>query len=77
MTIKAHFDGKVFVPDEPVDLPADREVVLRVESGSGNGTAAAAALRLAENAPCRDRPDIGQSAEWARQLRRRIERREV
>ncbi|HWB53372.1 MAG TPA: hypothetical protein VG722_04240 [Tepidisphaeraceae bacterium] len=24
MTIKAHFDGKVFVPDEPVDIPSGR-----------------------------------------------------
>jgi hypothetical protein len=30
-TIKAHFDGKAFVPDEPVDLPANQAVVLRVE----------------------------------------------
>lgn len=28
-TIKAHFDGKVFVPDEPVDLPKDQPVVVQ------------------------------------------------
>jgi hypothetical protein len=30
MTLKVHFDGKVFVPDEPVDLPtgAVGEVIL-------------------------------------------------
>jgi hypothetical protein len=22
ITVKAHFDGRVFIPDEPVDLPA-------------------------------------------------------
>jgi hypothetical protein len=29
--IKGHFDGKVFVPDEPVNLPANRPLVLHVE----------------------------------------------
>jgi hypothetical protein len=31
LTFKAHFDGKVIVPDEPVDLPVDQplEVELR------------------------------------------------
>ena len=31
-TLKAHFDGKVLVPDEPVDLPINRPLELRVES---------------------------------------------
>jgi len=26
--IKAHFDGKVFIPDEPVDLPENCEVTV-------------------------------------------------
>jgi hypothetical protein len=30
-TIKAHFDGEAFVPDEPVDLPVNQAVVLHVE----------------------------------------------
>ena len=31
LTIRAHFDGRVIVPDEPVDLPVDQalEVELR------------------------------------------------
>jgi hypothetical protein len=29
-TIKAHFDGKVFVPDEPVDVPAGQPVTIQV-----------------------------------------------
>jgi hypothetical protein len=28
--LKAHFDGSVFVPDEPVDLPVDRPLNLSV-----------------------------------------------
>jgi hypothetical protein len=41
VTIKAHFDGKVIVPDEPVDLPVDQplEVELRtpVDSRQASG----------------------------------------
>ncbi len=29
-TIRAHFDGKVFVPDEPVDLPVGQHVNIPV-----------------------------------------------
>lgn len=32
-TVKAHFDGKVFVPDEPVELPVNEPVELQVASG--------------------------------------------
>ncbi len=31
VAIKGHFDGKVFVPDEPVDLPRHLPLVLHVE----------------------------------------------
>lgn len=31
--IKAHYDGKVFVPHEPVDLGDGEEVVLHIERG--------------------------------------------
>ncbi|MBM4050318.1 MAG: hypothetical protein FJ279_34920 [Planctomycetes bacterium] len=30
-TIKAHFDGKVIVPDEPVQLPAGQTLRVKVE----------------------------------------------
>jgi hypothetical protein len=30
MTIKAHFDGKVIVPDEPLDLPVNQKLRLEV-----------------------------------------------
>jgi hypothetical protein len=29
--LKAHFDGKVLVPDEPVDLPTDCVLEVRIE----------------------------------------------
>jgi hypothetical protein len=34
VAIKGHFDGKVFVPDEPVNLPQGRAVILHVEMAS-------------------------------------------
>jgi len=36
-TLRVHFDGKVFVPDEPVDLPVGEplEIVLRKVAGKG------------------------------------------
>jgi hypothetical protein len=30
-TIRAHFDGRFLVPDEPVNLPPHRPLTLRVE----------------------------------------------
>jgi hypothetical protein len=30
-TIAAHFDGKVIVPDGPVDLPAGQRLTVRIE----------------------------------------------
>jgi hypothetical protein len=37
--IRAHFDGKFFVPDQPVDLPVNQRVDLEVTSADGNGAA--------------------------------------
>jgi hypothetical protein len=33
-TIRAHFDGKVIVPDEPIDLPVDQELIVTVSTAS-------------------------------------------
>ena len=30
--LTAHFDGKVIVPDEPVDLPTNQRLIVHVES---------------------------------------------
>lgn len=38
MTVRAHFDGRVIVPDEPVDLPVNTP--LDVEINPANGTQA-------------------------------------
>ena len=31
MTIRAHFDGKVLIPDQPLDLPINGAVTLQLE----------------------------------------------
>ena len=31
MTVSAHFDGKVIVPDEPLDLPTNQALIVRIE----------------------------------------------
>lgn len=36
MRLRAHFDGKVIVPDEPVDLPANSPLEIEVRSAHGD-----------------------------------------
>ena len=31
IAINAHFDGKVIVPDEPLDLPRNQRLIVRIE----------------------------------------------
>ncbi len=35
MTIRAHFDGRVFIPDEPVNLPVDTVLELDIKRTDG------------------------------------------
>jgi hypothetical protein len=46
-TLKVHFDGRVLVPDEPVDLPLNRPLELSVVSCDEPSRAAAALDKLA------------------------------
>jgi hypothetical protein len=39
-TLKAHFDGKVLVPDEPVNLPVNRALKVQVETVEQSATPA-------------------------------------
>lgn len=57
VAIKCHFDGKVIVPDEPLDLPRNQPLVVHIEAGTAevaesgeSGNPASALLWLAENA---------------------------
>ena len=36
-SLKAHFDGKVFVPDEPVSVPAGTAVEVHMSAADANG----------------------------------------
>ena len=35
MTVNAHFDGKVIVPDVPLDLPPNQALILQIQSVGG------------------------------------------
>lgn len=37
MTIRAHFDGKVIVPDEPPDLTPNQSLILQIQPLAGKG----------------------------------------
>lgn len=77
MTIKAHFDGKVFVPEEPPELPAGEKLELEIHRSPGTPTALTG-VELAKSdlfGMWADRSDITDSTEFSRTLRRDIERR--
>ena len=52
VTVNAHFDGKVIVPDEPLDLPPNQALIVRIEPvGSAPAQSEESALTwLAANA---------------------------
>ena len=51
MTVNAHFDGKAIIPDEPLDLPPNQALIVRIESVEARETADESALAwLAANA---------------------------
>jgi len=49
MTIRAHFNGTVIVPDQPVDLPVDAALELEVKSINGFSPEVAAAMEAAKD----------------------------
>ena len=61
IAFNAHFDGKVIVPEQAVDLPVGTPFVVHVETGRSPGTTAEKSLEpalqwLAENAVDDDLP---------------------
>jgi hypothetical protein len=80
MTVKAHFDGKVLVPDEPLDLAKDQKVELTIQPLPVEPTKHMTCAELASGewvGAWADRTDITDSTEFANEIRRRIERREL
>ena len=49
MTIRAHFNGTVIVPDQPVDLPVDAALELEVKRSNGVSPEVAAAMEAAKD----------------------------
>jgi hypothetical protein len=82
-TINAHFDGKVFVPDEPVDFPKNSRHVLRVKPEPGLPKKKKKYITAEELARSpivgiwKDRQDMADPVKYVQDLRRRIERREI
>ncbi len=48
ITIKAKFDGKVFVPEEPIDLPVGQELEISIISPAPNPAPLTTLAKLAE-----------------------------
>jgi hypothetical protein len=81
--IRCHFDGKVIIPDEPVDLPINKPLFIRVSPGvvfvdppSGKPATVGDLLASGFVGGWKDRTDIADSLEYARELRRRAEGRQ-
>jgi hypothetical protein len=60
--LRAHFDGKVLIPVEPVDLPTDRELEIEVtDPGDPPRGSAAAVLKVVRSLPHLSKEDLD---EW-------------
>jgi len=60
--LKAHFDGKVLVPDEPVNLPTDCALEVRVQlarKAAPNGNSLRSLVEVAKRFPVKDGPRDG------------------
>ena len=82
MTIRCHFNGKVIVPDEPIDLPINEPLAVTIEnSATFVDPPKGKPLTAKELANSRlvgiwaNRKDIRNSTEFAQELRRRAGRR--
>jgi hypothetical protein len=55
MTVYAHFDGRAIIPDEPLDMPPNQALILRIERVGPREPAGTPALDwLAANAVVND-----------------------
>jgi hypothetical protein len=84
LTIKAHFDGKTIVPDEPVSLPQGTALTIHVEPTAaideGGGERFATIGELLKSGAIggwAHRTDITDSVAYARELRERAQRRDL
>ena len=85
LTLKAHFDGKTIVPDEPVTFAAGTELTIHVEPATPAESEPDAnryptigeLLSSGAFGGWADRTDITDSVAYARQLREKAQRREL
>ena len=57
MTLRAHFDGKVIIPDEPVELPIDQPLTVQIIIPLGSTTSPGQSPYPLHGVPIRyDRP---------------------
>jgi hypothetical protein len=76
-TIRCHFDGKVLVPEEPVDWPVGQTFTVEIQPGAvfvdpPSGRSTVEDLRRAGIVGMwAHRTDIKDSVQFARQLRKR------
>jgi len=79
-TIKAHFDGSVIIPDEPVDLPMHEQFSVDVPDSAEVQVAYMTGVELAESdivGAWANRDDIGDSVDFVNTIRGRLDRREL
>lgn len=50
IAINAHFDGKVIIPDEPLDLPPGQPLIVRIEAKDADASRESALAWLAGHA---------------------------
>lgn len=80
--IRCHFDGHVIVPDQPVDLPVNKPMIVHfdpsemlADSDTGEIMTGAKLAASESIGMWSDRDDITDSTEFANELRRKVERR--
>jgi hypothetical protein len=80
-TFRAHYDGRVLVPDEPVGLPRDRSLLVRVDESTGATDASKPPMTAGDllNSPLvglwADRGDSPDGLTLAQQLRAQAQNR--
>ena len=79
ITFKGHFDGKVIVPDEPVDLPKGSRIAFSLDGSEMDRPENPMTAEELAKSPFvglwANRSDIRDSLEFASQLRERSNRR--
>jgi hypothetical protein len=71
MTIKAHFDGRAIIPDEPVELPLNEPLEVQIQTCEPGPVGTAAGLADSQLfGVWKDRTDITDTDAFARKLRK-------